>query len=334
MSRSETAEGGSSVSYRPAVSETGRLAQSRRSVSLPSRPAMSRSEKSRVAAPAHAERSRSADLAFSSTRPVGWSCRCRTPAEVPRKVLFSSCSANPYSFLPAAWAARKVSPSAAAKSRITPISVRPGAESHRGSSSSFWPNDPACVGPASSSVSSAGACSASRTTPSIWSGRTPARDTTPAEAPWPARRSMAMTVSWRERDTPLVVSVLPAQRRAAVGRPDPLPRRGALARAPVDGDDGELAGARHAVGGERVARPAQVRGRGLLRDHDAWVTAGGVQGPLDGVLGRVPGAHDEAPSSAVLSIRTPRSRAAGQPWLTGAIWPGWPLPQLNAPASR
>src|ERR1019366_4956065 len=109
-------------------------------------------------------------------------------------------------------------------------------------------------------------------------------------------------------------------------------RRGALARAPVD--DGELAGARHAVGGERVARPAQVRGRGLLRDHDAVIIAGGVQGPLDGVLGRVPGAHDEAPSSAVLSIRTPRSRAAGQPWLTGAIWPGWPLPQLNAPASR
>ena len=26
---------------------------------------------------------------------------------------------------------------------------------------------------------------------------------------------MAMTVSWRERDTPLVVSVLPAQRRLA-----------------------------------------------------------------------------------------------------------------------
>src|ERR1035441_10356989 len=110
MSRSETAEGGSSVSYRPAVSETVRLAQSRRSVSLPSRPAMSRSEKSRVAAPAHAERSRSADLAFSSTRPVGWSCRCRTPAEVPRKGLFSSCSANPCSFLPSAGAAPNGSP--------------------------------------------------------------------------------------------------------------------------------------------------------------------------------------------------------------------------------
>jgi hypothetical protein len=38
---------------------------------------------------------------------------------------------------------------------------------------------------------------------------------TPAAAP-SARRSMAMTVSWRERDTPLVVSVLPAQRRLAL----------------------------------------------------------------------------------------------------------------------
>ena len=69
--------------------------------------------------------------------------------------------------------------------------------------------------PASSAgAASAAACSASRTTSSIWSGRTPDRDTTPAAAPSP-RRSMAMTVSWRERDTPLVVSVLPAQRRLA-----------------------------------------------------------------------------------------------------------------------
>ena len=29
----------------------------------------------------------------------------------------------------------------------------------------------------------------------------------------------------------------------------------------------------------------------------------------------------------------PRISTAGQPWLTGATWPGWPLPQLNAPPS-
>ena len=52
---------------------------------------------------------------------------------------------------------------------------------------------------------------------------------------------------------------------------------------------------------------------------------------LDGFLWGKP-AHD-APSSAVLSMRTPRSSTAGQPWLTGATWPGWPFPQLNAPPS-
>src|SRR6266487_4466589 len=95
--------------------------------------------------------------------------------------------------------------------------------------------------------------------------------------------------------------------------------------------NGELAGARHAVGGERVARPAQVRGGGLLGDHHAVAGLGRGQRALDGFLRGRP-AHD-FPSSAVLSIRTPRSRTAGQPWLTGATWPGWPLPQLNAPPS-
>ena len=118
-----------------------------------------------------------------------------------------------------AGAPRSVSPSAAAKPRSTPISVRPGGESQRGSPFSM-PNGPPVPDPASGSASSAGvasaaACSASRTTSSIWSGRTPAREITPAAAP-SARWSMAMTVSWRERDTPLVVSVLPAQRRLAL----------------------------------------------------------------------------------------------------------------------
>ena len=40
------------------------------------------------------------------------------------------------------------------------------------------------------------------------------------------------------------------------------------------------------------------------------------------------------PSWTVLSTRTCRNSAAGAPWLTGATWPGWPLPQLNAPPSR
>ncbi len=95
VSRSDTAVGGSSVSYRPAGSATVRLAQSSRPASPASRAAMSTSVKSRVATPVQADRARSADLAFSSTRPVGWSCRSRSPAEVPRNVLSTWCSANP-----------------------------------------------------------------------------------------------------------------------------------------------------------------------------------------------------------------------------------------------
>src|SRR5271170_6331939 len=108
-------------------------------------------------------------------------------------------------------------------------------------------------------------------------------------------------------------------------------------RAPVDRDDGELAGGGHAVGGERVAGPAQVSGGVLLGDHDAVIGARGCQRPLDGLLRRhdaaafLAVAHAAVPSSAVLSIRMSRSSTAGQPWLTGATCPGWPLPQLNAP---
>ena len=123
---------------------------------------------------------------------------------------------------------------------------------------------------------------------------------------------------------------------------DPGPGDDACRRSvgpPVDGDDGELTGAGHAVGGEGVSRPAQVGAGGLLGDHHAVVGSAGRQGALDGFL-RVAHCSPPArlrlahwPSSTVLRIRIPRSSAAGQPWLTGATWPGWPLPQLNAPPS-
>ena len=103
----------------------------------------------------------------------------------------------------------------------------------------------------------------------------------------------------------------------------------APAAAPVDGDHGEPARPRHAVRGERVPRPAEVRGGRLVRDDHAVAAGRDGKGLLDDVLRSL--AH--AASSAVLSIRMPRMSTEGAPWLTGATCPGWPLPQLNAPPS-
>src|SRR4029077_8514365 len=122
--------------------------------------------------------------------------------------------------------------------------------------------------------------------------------------------------------------------------PDPSPRYHAgpcAAGVPADRDDGQLTRVGHAVRGERVPGPAQVRRRGLVRDHHAVVAPGGRQRPLHGFLRPaalpVPGRRGHVPSSTVLRIRTPRISTDGQPWLTGATCEGWPLPQLNAPPS-
>ena len=211
--RSATAVGGSSVSYRPAGSSTRRACHDSRSASPASSAATSTSVKSLVPAPAHADRVRSADFALSSSRPSGWSYRSRTPAEVPRNVEVSPCSAKPYSLRPAPSAARRVSPSSAAKPRNTPKSVVAGESSH--------PERPRLSPGTRSFASSAGdACSAafsaSRTTSSTWSGPTPDLETIPTPAAPSTRRSIEITVRLREAATPLVVSVLPAQRRFAV----------------------------------------------------------------------------------------------------------------------
>ncbi len=82
------------------------------------------------------------------------------------------------------------------------------------------------------------------------------------------------------------------------------------------------------VGGQRVRGPAQV-GRGVGLDQDDARTARGLEGALgQDVRG---GLAHARPSSVVFRIRTFRKVADGQPWLTAATWPGWPLPQLKAP---
>ncbi len=213
--------GESSVGYLPAGRSTCRRAQS----SCWPRPAViaatSTSVKSDVARPSQADAPFPA-LALMSALPVGWSWRSRSPVEVPRKVLVSECSAYPYSFRPAAAAVPNASPSAGENAANTSMPVLAGASSQEGRRGADPPSmryASGSAGPSSGCASSAGelseaACSAASTTSATCSARTPARDTTPAQAPGPFR-VIAMTVSCRDRDTPLVVSEFAAQRRFA-----------------------------------------------------------------------------------------------------------------------
>ena len=81
-----------------------------------------------------------------------------------------------------------------------------------------------------------------------------------------------------------------------------------------------------AVGRHRVVRPPDVDARDPPRNHDARIRRRQPQHPIDGLL-----EGDQCPSCAVLRILTCLKSAAGHPCETGAIWPGCPLPQLNAP---
>ena len=105
--------------------------------------------------------------------------------------------------------------------------------------------------------------------------------------------------------------------------------------APHDCDDRGRAAGGDTVGGHRIAGPAQRGLRTVGDDHDGLVAArrsrGGVQCEFDDLLRRD---HARPDSSRVLSTFTPRNSAEGHPWLTAATWPGWALPQLNAPPSR
>ena len=110
-----------------------------------------------------------------------------------------------------------------------------------------------------------------------------------------ARRSTEITVRELVAATPLVVSVFPAQRRFAV-------------------DDSSAI--------TIVSLPGRAAASAC-----STVSCGVLAGDLASF------ALTYFPSSTVLSTRTCRNSAAGAPWLTGATWPGWPLPQLKAPPS-
>ena len=195
------------MSYRSAGSSTDRCAQPSRVATCASRSATSTSVKSRVEAPAQVDSRRASAFAVSSTRPVGWSCRSRSPDDDPTKVLTSWCSANPNSSRPAARDRSNASPSAGANVASTLGEVLAGS-----SSQSAAAGTPDSKGRASSAGPAAlAASSAARTTDSTSAAVTLLRDTT-ADAVPSAPSTVATTVSARPRMAPLVVSVLPAQR--------------------------------------------------------------------------------------------------------------------------
>ncbi len=107
--------------------------------------------------------------------------------------------------------------------------------------------------------------------------------------------------------------------------------RGAL-RAVDRGDDREPPPAGHAVGGQRVGRPAQIGGRLLVGDHHGAVRPGQLQCALDGLVGRAGAAGGHRPDSwVVLRMVMSRNRAEGQPCDTAAVCPGCAFPHMNEP---
>ena len=120
----------------------------------------------------------------------------------------------------------------------------------------------------------------------------------------------------------------------------------AAARRPDRGAGVGLLEGDHASRCDRAASPLVVTVLFAKRSSASLISStitmqpsrpGGVENLLDDRCA----AHETAragahrPDSArAFSTLMPRNSADGQPWLTGATWPGWPLPQLKAPPRR
>ena len=135
--------------------------------------------------------------------------------------------------------------------------------------------------------------------------------------------------------------------RGRVGAADQLVDLGLGGRAAADRADRDAAGllderhdrhvhaVHHAVGGERVVGPPQVGAGRVAHDRHAVVGHRRRERVLDQRLGvdAVRRLGHRPDSWVVLRMRMSRNSAVGQPWLTGATWPGCALPQLEAPPS-
>src|ERR1700704_965235 len=92
---SATVDGGMIVGYRPAGSDTVRRDQPNRVDSSSSIRSVGTSRKSGVLTPAHALAP--PRFALICTDPVGWVKRLRSPVELARNVVVTSCRAKPKS---------------------------------------------------------------------------------------------------------------------------------------------------------------------------------------------------------------------------------------------
>jgi hypothetical protein len=129
---------------------------------------------------------------------------------LPRYVVVTSWSTKPYRIRPCDEARPKACPRAGAKSAYTSMEVSPDGWSQSSDAS------PVTSSAASSaSLPASAAASAARTTPSTWSREAALADTDPVAVPDPVAWK-ATTVTVTECITPLVVSVLLAQRRFAL----------------------------------------------------------------------------------------------------------------------
>ena len=214
------AVGGSSVSYRPAGSSTRRRAHSSRSARPRSRAATSTSVKSRVASPAHADRLRSIDFAFElnlARRLVVPQPQAGRGAEERRGQIVLG---EPVQLPPAgAGRAERVAelpgePLQHADAGTLRRIVPPRAPGHMLPRTDLSPGRPAGSRPPPASPRRPPSRPRGRCFPPRRRG--PRTGTPRRPRPRPSRQSMAITVSRRERATPFVVSVFPAQRRLAV----------------------------------------------------------------------------------------------------------------------
>ena len=295
------AEGEKTARWRPGATSTRRACQSRPWTTSAARAWTSTSAKSRVPVPAQADRLRPWLLPLSSTVPNGSTARWRVPALVAVHVVATRCSAKPNISRPAAREASNSPP----RSRAVPAS-RSG-EASPGSSAKSAETGPAGSGAASSAASARAAAAAASAT---------RRSTSSVPATWrvsppyarPCSRSRTTTTPTDVVDVvPVVVSWLAAQRRLVASlRRTTTTTSSAPWRAP----------AASAASTSRSTRAPSARSCG----------------PSGTVVVALRVAH-APPSCSVLRTFTCETTTAGQPWLTGAACPGWPLPQLSAPCS-